>query len=513
MRRARAYYAVPSFCGFDRIPTEILEIILQEACDDFTLALPPHPPRRNRNPYTALVISWVCHQWRAMVLSSATLWTPARIDINFAFCEYDRKRTSTEALERARVQAKWAALLQCYLERSDSAPLTVRLQGCLRDEDREWSGPVADIVHIVFATIPRWQECVIAGYVVDILVTAPEPVGFPLLEVATVHMDDEFDPAWSVVDFSRAPRLRSYEGPITTLGLLPHGQLTCLRMNTCVLSVQMLMDLIPLARQLQMIEVIVCLDPSEPLPPLTADAICLPQLWLAEFTVDSYDVLAHIFGSLTTPKLSTLAIKGRTQDMSALSLEHWPMIEFDTWLRRSSCHLEHLDLISVLMPQTDIVAIMQRLPSLTELGLHDSARSLALAQHSSSSVDDALLRNLTAKAESKPELLPALSKLALSGNLQCDYALLLDMVSSRTSPRIEVLRLEIGDGSTSDIDDATEMRLRDMLGDDDFHVTRGLQFNAVRNPWKLRKLQNRTGETDTESEGPPETSEDSDDDY
>ncbi|KAI5894271.1 uncharacterized protein SCHCODRAFT_02500552 [Schizophyllum commune H4-8] len=68
---------------FDEVPNELLRIIFRHACDDIPLLLPPIPPNPLSAPptYPALVVSWVCHRWRELAISTPELWAPTIYNI------------------------------------------------------------------------------------------------------------------------------------------------------------------------------------------------------------------------------------------------------------------------------------------------------------------------------------------------------------------------------------------------------------------------------------------------
>ena len=97
MRAPRAYHTPASTYLFDRIPTEILEHILLDACEGHYVDLPPkwkQGRRKRRHPYSALAVSGVCVKWRAVALTNPDIWTPYQIKVQLD--EYEPERFTDE---------------------------------------------------------------------------------------------------------------------------------------------------------------------------------------------------------------------------------------------------------------------------------------------------------------------------------------------------------------------------------------------------------------------------------
>ncbi|KAI5888728.1 uncharacterized protein SCHCODRAFT_02551905 [Schizophyllum commune H4-8] len=517
MRTPRAYHTPASTCLFDRVPTEILEHIVLDACAGYPLDVPPkwkQGRRKRRHPYPALAVSSVCVKWRAVALTNPDIWTPYTIDVRLDDCE-PRRFANEEAY--VRVKAQCLGLLGCYFERSGTAPLDIHLDGIVLDEPGDWEDTVGEIVRLACSTAHRWKSCYIGGFVATYLSTLPETsaLPFPLLENMTVR-EEEGCHMYLQLSLGGAPRLRSYVGPINPEAtIMPWGQLTRLTLENKV-SVQYFMSVIPQCQQLEDISVSIWSNIALPMPTVPEPPVVLTRLKRAELLFDDHEVLAHVFAALTTPQLLRLRIRGcelmETEEDGVnghLHLPVWPVWEFDGWLRRSGESLRSLYLSDILMRREEYTALLRKLPRLSELELR---RCDVPDEMFPFAIDDGILRRMVPRGREPPELLPGLTSLAIAGAFDFDYTLLLDIVQSRVAlaPRMEHLELQISGESRADIDRETEAQLQKLLGDG-FQCTTQGRFFMERNPQIRLSLRNRTGDTDTEPEDEDEEeSEDSD---
>ncbi|KAL1668626.1 hypothetical protein GGF50DRAFT_45880 [Schizophyllum commune] len=481
----------------NRLPNELLDCVLVEACHDaYDYVVVPPPSHVDSTPrYSALTISWVCARWRAIVLANPACWTPAAIDIHLPEIE----DVADEPVEHRLIIAQSIALLGCYFERSKAAPLEVHFSEYLNDEER-WEATVGEVVRFACSTMSRWKTCRLPSYLVDWLSKDPPPHEPPLqLQSATVYYQEIYDD-FAVDLFARAPHLQRLAGSFAdrTAGVLPWGQLTHLHMSRFI-SIQFFMSIASQCRRMVKLEVQIWSNPNEPFPahgPDTAPVV-LPNLESADFIMDAGAVLLHLLASLTTPKLSSLRLRGsdrRADDDEQFSgyirLRRWPMRHFEGWLERSRCdRLASLILADILMPQDDLIGIMERLPRLTEFGLKEHMALQPPERQHDLPIDDGLLRRLTAVDGNRPELLPELKSFIVKGILKFEWPLLLEMVRSRASPRIENLEIYVDDQSTADIDRDTEAGLTKILGSRGFMNKAGSKWDLQR-PWAMELFAN-----------------------
>ncbi|TRM60406.1 hypothetical protein BD626DRAFT_505282 [Schizophyllum amplum] len=491
----------------DMLATELLEVILLYACAEIPLILPPSRDNLypHQHPCPALVLTWVCRRWRDIAIAKTELWAP-RIEIQIREYEYKGYGEDDDPEYGARVANRTLAVLQCYLDRSRSAPLQVNVQNTLEsEEDWRTSVGVSDIVQTICLAWPRWKTCILPGYLVHCLSatmchTVPE-----LLEAAEVPR------TWfdiKVELFRNAPRLRFWKGPINNAqdDVLPYAQLTELHVGDFT-PLYVVNFALSRCQQLVRLTVCICLDDDDDQGNVPTT---LPYLESAKLTVDDPEILVHILSTYTTPKLSRLELVGvgstssRTPSDSGAAghvrYESWPMEVFDDWLARSgdawlgradapttsfaaptpsldtpSLPLDTLTLRNIAMPRADVVAILERLPHLSAFTLEeDFSRCDPLP---ACAVDDTFLRRMTCAADGTPaSLLPRLKSLELRGLLRFDVGVLAEMLESRAGSgmevesgprmesrldtRIESLHIYGANGSTPDkIDESTATRL------------------------------------------------------
>ncbi|KAL1730467.1 hypothetical protein EV714DRAFT_272641 [Schizophyllum commune] len=319
--------------------------------------------------------------------------------------------------------ARETALLECYLGRSRSRPLpSVRIHEYL-DDYEDWEDTAGAIVHCIARSAHRWQDCSMPEYVAHWLSTTPDAAP---------------DPA-----------------------LLEQGTF---------MPVQRFMRFIQHCEQLVDLEVNLHRPAgAAPLPPF--GTMLLPNLDSATFTLDNEQVLSSVLSTLVTPKLRTLVLVGSSplidwdeERKGHLCLQSWPTFAFDSWLTRSQCPLQGLVLAQITVPRDNFIWVLEQLPSLQEL-MMQRTRDDQGHRHDSS-VDDAVLRRLTAPPGGRSELLPELRGLTIGGGLDFDPGSLVDMVKSRVDPPLGILVLLPEEGSTTVLNEGAQAQLKAILSDD-----------------------------------------------
>ncbi|KAI5888695.1 uncharacterized protein SCHCODRAFT_01132665 [Schizophyllum commune H4-8] len=482
------------------LPTELLRPILLYACSDESLILPPTReayPRRYARIHLhppALIMSWVCQLWADIAVTDAEFWTPP-IRIDFYNFEADTEGYSTnehlayKLLERREdLISRSLSLLQCYLTRSRLAPLHVELQALLYHEGY-WEEIVGKIVRLVFTTFARWKTCVMPAFLAHVVPELAPGVIPELLEHVEVRH------TWhdiSVESFSNAPRLHSWTGPVAnSAGTLPWAQLTELRVHDFT-SMVAVTDILASCRRLVTLEVCVGQQGNEP----GGSVHEVPCLEDVTFVMDSPQVLVHLLSTLILPRLRRLCLHGvglagrRTlleEAYGRLRLDAWPMREFDAFLVRSQCTITALKLKTIIIPINDFLGMLERLPSISDFVLEEesSVREDVLGMIPGSSVTDDLLHRMTAVKGGPPPLLPCLTRWTIEGILHFSHQALVDMVKSRTHPRLEYLSINAADGSVPDeMEDSTRSSLEAAMTEDGFlgfecKVTRVRAFSSI----------------------------------
>ncbi|KAL1683199.1 hypothetical protein EV122DRAFT_273766 [Schizophyllum commune] len=299
------------------------------------------------------------------------------------------------------------ALLECYLGRSRSRPLpSVRIHEDL-DDYEDWEDTAGAIVRCIARSAHRWQDCSMPEYVAHWLSTTPDAAPDPvLLEQATS------------------------------------------------MPVQRFMRFIQHCEQLVDLEVNLHRPAgAAPLPPL--GTMLLPNLDSATFTLDNEQVLSSVLSTLVTPKLKALLLVGSSplidwdeERKGHLCLQSWPTFAFDGWLTRSQ---------RLLQGETPVTPGI----SLQELMMQRTRDD----QGHPSSVDNTVLRRLTAPAGGRSDLLPELRGLTIGGEFHFDPGSLVDMGKSRVDPPLGLLALLPEEGSTTVLDEGKQAQLKAILGD------------------------------------------------
>ncbi|KAL1668646.1 hypothetical protein GGF50DRAFT_46008 [Schizophyllum commune] len=493
----------------DRLPTELLERILLCVAAHEPLELPPS----NLSIYwerhfacPALVLSWVCSQWRAITISNAAFWAPASIRICLTdYVPYEDVTTAEHVARKARC----IALLKCYLERSRSLPIPEVILNAFFDDPEDadhWEPAFGDIVRCIASTAHRWQACTLPGYIVEWLSVTPDAAPDPVLLEAAAIEESYTGTAYDRLQFFlRAPRLRRWLGDIPSgaaVARLPWSQLTEIRIWQ-FMPVQRFMRFIPHCAQLVDLEVSLHRTAGgAPLPPYAT--VMLAHLDSATIALDNGEILSSLFATLVTPKLRYLVLNGASpttqwdsERKGHLCLQRWPTLSFDGWLERSwrarleasqgspqehyesRCTLQGLVLAHIFMPRDDLVWVLENLPQLQDLSLQEIDDGYPEQHNHVSSVDDDVLRRMTVPHDErmdglhddrvdeppdrKPELLPELGGLTIASAIHFDGRMLLDMTKSRVSPPLEFLCIQPEKGSTTVLDEATQAELRNLL--------------------------------------------------
>ncbi|KAL1683197.1 hypothetical protein EV122DRAFT_286731 [Schizophyllum commune] len=519
----------------DRVPTEVLEDILLHACAESPLTLPPSNDRSASPaaPFAALALSWVCRRWKAIALANAEFWTPPVIEIVLSAYEskyrdpmadpeqdiWDGEAKVKERLDNhARSVANAVAVLRCYLERSKSTPLPYVKFCCpMNDEARStWETSVGDIVRVLAPTISRWKRCLLPPVLANNLARltqGAQPLLIERVEIGyTMH---EFLHVYSDV-FAHAPRLRSYEGPLDPGVVLPWAQLTDLTITTFARISDVL---VVMRRCPNLVTLSVCACEDERFMPALRFDIQLLHLRVLRAHITKGPVLGPIFSCLTAPELEEIEVIGRgatepfahIQDAAGSVNMHWPKDAFADMLRRSEqctiqselqcatssqpeCTIRALRLKNLYLPKSHIPALLEQVPHLHELELWKTCYLEKRASEKNGREKRASEKSRHEHVENNhhpttpalsgsttPDLLPELKVLRLAGAPSINWALLVDMVKSRTDPPLECLELVLTD-EAADLNAEMEARLREILGEKGFSCRRSFPIRIE--PWK-----------------------------
>ncbi|KAL1730481.1 hypothetical protein EV714DRAFT_210910 [Schizophyllum commune] len=142
------------------------------------------------------------------------------------------------------------------------------------------------------------------------------------------------------------------------------------------------------------------------------------------------------------------------------------MRTFTTMLERSQCVLMSLHLKQTCMPQAQFVAVLEKVSQLQEFTIanHKVANDVARPDRPST-IGDTVLKRMITRDGSASTLLPELRVLKIEGSLHFDPEVLVEMVKSRTNPRLEHLHLHMDGKSDVDVNEPLEGRLKDIMGE------------------------------------------------
>ncbi|KAL1758732.1 hypothetical protein FB107DRAFT_206599 [Schizophyllum commune] len=332
-------------------------------------------------------------------------------------------------------------------------------------------GRTRDILELIVSALPRWKTCALP----DVLTRSMSEIASSPDLLERVEITGS---AWHRLNsevFNRAPRLYAWKGPFTTL---PWAQIRELDITEFTMAGHTFTHVLTVCPALVKLRLCLCRDPVW----LEGPPRALSRLEAATFVVGDPDIFAPMFSKLTTPRLRCLELRGVSKAdhgsrpgyaRRMLRLDAWPLTEFTGWLHRSQCTLNAFSLLTIAMPGDHVVAIMERLPSLESFTIwEDYEPDAAWAEVADepivySSIDDGLLRRMTAVDGAAPSLLPRLKRLSIKGELQFNHSALVDMVGSRSKPHLEHLRIYAGGQSRpDDMDEDMKAQLRLAMGED-----------------------------------------------
>ncbi|KAI4525853.1 hypothetical protein K525DRAFT_190601 [Schizophyllum commune Loenen D] len=447
----------------NELPTELLGTIFVHVCVDEPLVLPIQFSGFEDHPHPALVISWVCRDWRSIALSTHEIWAP-RIRLGLDLQQIDQAENDEV------IGGRSIAILLHYLENSAALPLPqVEIPSVWNLTNTLAARSPIRLLGLIVQEIARWKSCALHGVVAHILCQLPHVPNCDLLErlEVTTYARDHLDSDY----FVRAPRLSSYTGPLAPLPWARLRDVEITEFSTWATISQVLAS----SSSLVNLRVHLRHDPSFS----GVATLALPHLEETAFVVGSPEIPGHIFRSLMTPNMRSLELAGVDNPgpdalpdavRRELEMENWPLIEFADWLDHSKCSLDALALLTIVMPRAHVISILECLPSLTSFSIdEDYSQRPAGAASAYSSIDDDLLFRLTAPNGSAPSLLPRLKKLSISGDLRFSHTALVNMVRSRLAPGLEYLDIFGGMCSEPEVvDEDTRAQLRLAMGDQGF---------------------------------------------
>ncbi|KZP33555.1 hypothetical protein FIBSPDRAFT_924529 [Athelia psychrophila] len=343
-----------------------------------------------------LVMSQVCHSWRAVALTETLLWASIAIEMT------------------ARNAISVGLLAKTWLERAGTRPLRISLS--LYGD--AMSSQHMDTILTVYQFSSQWQEAKLF-LPMSALQPPPELIqhNFPLLEDLSLapakdyHSDD-----FLITTFQTAPLLRKvtltrdFEFEFYNL---PFHQITRLDVNI-MLTVEECLPLLSVCSALEYCSINIIA-----LSVLVQTGTIVTLKALQHLSIYTYQDLSEFLDHLTLPALRTLEIR---HDFETANI-FWPQRELEALIARSSCSLQRLLLSEIRMTHVDLWALLEVSPKLSELEIDSHGPQPC--------VTDDVLRGLTPTSAMPHCLAPELQVLKLIGDFAFNQAVLLTMIESR----------------------------------------------------------------------------------
>ncbi|KAF7979673.1 hypothetical protein HWV62_41669 [Athelia sp. TMB] len=371
-------------------------------CMPDTRYLPPSPSS------TPLVMSQVCHSWRAVALAETRLWTSIAISIT----------------ERNAVSA--GLLATAWLARAGTRPLRISLS--LYGD--AITSQHMDAIFAVYRSSAYWQDAKL--YLPMRALQPPAELinhNFPMLEYLSLAPGEDYHTEnFPISTFQCAPRLRKialerdFEADFYTL---PLHQITHLDVNI-MLSID---DCLPLLEMCVVLEQC-SINIISPALVETSSVVTLRALWMLSIYTDQD--LSEFLDHLTLPALRVLEIR---HDFETANIV-WPQEELRSLIGRSGCSLQRLLLSEVRMADVNLSALLLLAPKLAELEIDSHGPQPY--------VTDDVLRSLTPTGSRECVGLE-MEVLKLTGDFSFDHGVFFTMIESRwrdeTVKRLRELKL------------------------------------------------------------------------
>ncbi|KAE9405442.1 hypothetical protein BT96DRAFT_916167, partial [Gymnopus androsaceus JB14] len=374
-----------------------------------------------------IVIGAVCTRWRELVNSCSQIWTRFAVD----FCSIDDFDFEDPNQNAATSQIK------LYMERSRDQLLSMYISAGYWEEKPEHPG-----FHLLLAQSHRWRNLSFRGnFSPDSHpgLFANPSIAFPALETVEIDMSDydgdEAFPA-ELGLFQHAPRLHALSlfgyVDVATQGF-PWGQITTLELDTGLLNVYPVIAVCP---NLQVIGLRADFDIGYETPddPLTSKHVVSFSI-TGTFTRHNSDTIEAILSSFTFPSLRSLEL-AHTNRTNIPPYPYWPKGELQKLLSRSRCSVTLLSLRGLSLSGEDAVNLLQQVPSLQDLLIHDAL----LAKPTCLPVTTVLIENLHGIHPSNLQpLVPSLKNLSLivKDGDKLDVSAFVETIASRWLPNPE----------------------------------------------------------------------------
>lgn len=380
-----------------RIPEDVLSEIFM---------LCPEPPPatsflKNKAPF---LLTQVCSRWRAVALSTQALWSSMIFDSEFGASP---------------------GLLQLWLLCSGGHPLDLDLSS-LPSATKSAHNRRTAIIETLIEHQNRWQNVALFIRQSEFKMLEGVPGSFPSLRNIALMSDGSGEvKSTPLCIFENAPKLTEVTFLIPTdprLFSLPWSQLKTYIMlhrspAVCLQSLQQCSNVITCR--------IHCTAAENDNVELSVNQQELPNL--RSFRFRNTNNIAPILDHLITPSLTFLKIEN-SRDEARITDIPVPLVPF---LERSSCRLQTLDLVRLVVPGSELIAILQQLPELNVLCVREWPHHHTMAIFTTEVFQRLTSDGSVSAITGHPILVPRLRTLEFRGFMDVDDDIIVNMIDSR----------------------------------------------------------------------------------
>lgn len=382
-------------CFPDEIIAEIFEQCLP---DKITFTVQEHNLMTMRNyRITPLLFAGICRRWRSVATSTPRLWRDVEIYVSI-------KRYESQI-----------SVLEDWLRYSGDLSLTILINICTKEDLRYWAGhSPCEIARVLAKHSERWETAYLA---IPLASFSDIPaVPFPRLTSLTLQTCSFFNADTSKM-LGMADQITFLELLSTQANLfdLPKGRIQ--RLKVKFISAQECYDLVR-----RNPDVVDCyfegpyLYPSFSYPQVVR-LEKLEKLYIAQYHQECVGVF---FDSITVPAIRRFEFGARANEV--------PFRQMISMFRRSHCKIQTLVLEHIDMDDTDLMSILQAVPTLTEF------RLVIMGVDTGRTTTNRLLHMMTPQhpaLEGQACLLPNLEKLNFEAPYIYEEDAMVDFIVSR----------------------------------------------------------------------------------
>ncbi|KAK7062791.1 hypothetical protein VNI00_000281 [Paramarasmius palmivorus] len=395
-----------------KMPPEILLNIFTFACEQNEMYPSRIPP--------AASISMVCGRWRDVAFAAPSLWSA--ISIEFSYWKSN--------------ETKLARMTRTFLERSKNSPLKLELDFSHAIGSVE---PVLDTLNALVQHSNRWfdLELRVLTSIIRHPVFTPIRGCLPLLKwlyfnevpipESTPETVDDWIDKLNIFEFAPSLSHLAFKPDFHVVDfVLPLEQVKALKLHDSY-AINSL-EFLPLCPNVQRLELFRVGGGDSYMGPIVT---CNIKDLVIE--AEAQDDVACILRHSTFPQLASMSISGLKSGLSE-DWTRWDELEapLETFFRRSSCTITTLQLQCIPMVDEQAIALLNRMPSLESLHIHEMTRDCDFSNKIVTSLFlQTLLVDHAGSLETSP-FLPRLAHLTLIVHcFQLDTMALLKAITSR----------------------------------------------------------------------------------